>query len=408
VSRTRPYKEVRRKQSRSREARIAPRLLWLGALVVAALTLLGYGVVWWRDAGGRGGAPVGATGGADSAAATASSAPLTVPRVDQLDSLDPAVADAISGAIAAVEHDRSSGAAWGELGVVYNAHRYYALAERCYLEAARLEPRVPDWPYLLGVLAEERGDAAEAAKRYRMVIERAPEQNAARYRLGNALLATGDVDRAERAYAELEAGAPLEPWGALGMGRVAMRRGSPRDAVIHFERAHQDDPDNAQIAYLLAGAYRELGDQEAVRRLIEPARDGVRPGGPPDPILDRVRTGVRSLQSMVNAANKKLVDGDAKTAEALYTAVLEIDPQHYDALYNLGLLYGRRGRFAEAQSFLERAIAARPQSAQARFLLALSLASQDRVDAARAELRALLELDPAHTEARKMLARIGP
>ena len=81
----------------------------------------------------------------------------------RLDALDPAVAAAIRDAVAAVEREPSSGARWGELGIVYHAHRYFALADRCYARAAALDPRAPDWPHLRGVLAEERGDVEAAA-----------------------------------------------------------------------------------------------------------------------------------------------------------------------------------------------------------------------------------------------------
>jgi tetratricopeptide (TPR) repeat protein len=339
-----------------------------------------------------------------SAAASASE----VPRVTRLEALDPAVAAAIRDAVAAVERAPADGARWGELGIVYNAHRYYALADRCYARAAELDAGAAEWPHLRGVLAEERGDAAAAVEHYRAALERAPANRAARYRLGGVLLQTGSVGDAAHAFEALERSAPEEPWGSLGLGRVALRRGDNAEAARRFERALEVAPDHQQAAYLLASAYRVLGKTAEARRLAEQTRDGVRPSSPPDPIVERVRGALRSLQSRVDTANRLLAAGNADAAAAIYSSVLEVDPRHYDALYNLALLHGRQQRFGEAQQLLERAIAVRPESTQARLLLALALASQDRVEAAGDTLRELLELDPEHVEARRMLDQLGP
>jgi tetratricopeptide (TPR) repeat protein len=221
--------------------------------------------------------------------------------------------------------------------------------------------------------------------------------------LGGVLLVAGDLDGAERAFARLTESTPGEPWGPLGLGRVAQRRGSSAQAARHLERALAADPANAQTAYLLATAYREGGRSDEARALVARAREGVEPTGPADPILDRVRSAGRGLQRLVQGANQALAAGNAQAAEAIYLEVLRADADYYDALFNLGLLYGRQERFAESQAMLERAVEARPESSQARLLLALSLASQDRLEEARAQLRALLDRDPEHAEARAML-----
>jgi tetratricopeptide (TPR) repeat protein len=370
--------------------------------VVIVLLFAALGVVRWRDLSAARGASSGA-----SAADRSSTASTAVPRVDRLEELDPAVAAAMRDAIAAVEREPQSGGRWGELGIVYNAHRYYAQADRCYARAAELDPAVADWPHLRGVLAEERGDAEAAAALYTAALERMPSDLAARYRLGNVLLQAGRVEQAESAYAELATAAPEQPWGTIGLGRAALRRGASDEAVERFERALAIDPGNDQAAFLLAGAYRAQGDSVQARGLAERSRDGVRAAAPADPIVDRVRGGLRSLQSRVNAANQLLAAGNVGAAAELYSSVLAIDPGHYDALYDLALVYGRQERFGEAQELLERALAVRPQSSEARLLLALALASQDRLQAARDQLRELLEHDPDHVEAKRMLEQLG-
>jgi tetratricopeptide (TPR) repeat protein len=373
------------------------------ALALAALLpLAAYWLAhWWTTGKSRAGSTSRVGERSDARAAAA------VPRVTGLEALDPAVAAAIRDAVAAVERETANGARWGELGIVYNAHRYFALADRCYERAAALDARAADWPHLRGVLAEERGDVEEAAAYYGAALERSPTNQAARYRLGNVLLQAGSLDQAELAFGELAAASPDQPWGSLGLGRVALRRGSNAEAAERFERALAIDPDNDQAAYLLASAHRALGNSSEARRLAQRSREGVRAAAPADPIVDRVRGGLRSLQSRVNAANQMLAAGDVDGASAVYASVLAVDPHHYDALYDLALVYGRQERFGEAQELLERAVSVRPNSSQARLLLALALASQDRLGAARDQLLVLLEHDPEHVEAKRMLAQFG-
>jgi len=377
--------------------RHATRSAWLVVtLGLALVALIGWGLVSWRDV----------KSGGDPAVPGEAGAP-DIPRVDDLTTLDPLVAAAIRDAIARLEQEPASAARWGELGIVYNAHRYYALAERCYAEAARLDAASAEWPHLHGVLAEERGDAAAAASLYRAALERAPDDVAARYRLGGVLLEMGSVDDAERAFAQLDRARPGDPWGALGLGRVALRRGEHAEAVRQLERVLASDPRNDQAAYLLASAYRELGKTDEARGLAERAREGVRPRAPPDPYVDRVRGAMRNLQTMVSAADRALEQGDAATAEATYLQVLAVDAANYDALYKLGMLYGRNRRYSEALPLLERAVEARPASSEPRMLLALALISLDRPDAAAAQLRELIARDPENGVARAFLQQIS-
>ena len=72
----------------------------------------------------------------------------------------------------------------------------------------------------------------------------------------------------------------------MGFARPRPGRAAPRIERRRrgaFERALAIDPGNDQVVYLLAGAYRELGNTNEARRLAERARDGVRPAARPTP-----------------------------------------------------------------------------------------------------------------------------
>ena len=54
--------------------------------------------------------------------------------------------------------------------------------------------------------------------------------------------------------------------------------------------------------------------------------------------------------------------GDVACAEARTRAILDRNPAHVDALYNLGAIAANQGRTEEARGFWSRAVQAAPQS----------------------------------------------
>jgi tetratricopeptide (TPR) repeat protein len=326
------------------------------------------------------------------------SAPRSEPPVPaELQQLDPGVREALEAAIARARREAGSGAAHGDLAVLYHAHKYVDLAWQSYATARRYAPEDARWWYLAGVLAEDRGRTDESEELYERCLALAPDYTAARYRLGNVRLAAGSPERALQSYEPLLEQEPNRVWGLLGLARVALRQGRPERAAELLEEARGLDPANQQVSYLLATAYRELGRIEDVSTLLESIADaGVRAAGPPDPWLELVRGGLRSVESYARAARRSLENGDLAGGQRLYRRVLELDPEHWDALFNLGLAAGREQRFEEARPLLERAVLLRPEAAEAHFVLALTLGSLGEYEAAEREVARVLEIDPAH------------
>jgi Flp pilus assembly protein TadD len=78
--------------------------------------------------------------------------------------------------------------------------------------------------------------------------------------------------------------------------------------------------------------------------------------------------------------------GDGPGAEAQLLRAMEIDPDHGATMANLGSLYGRHGRVAEAVPLLQRALRIEPDNLEARVNLGTSLARLGRKAEAMAEL----------------------
>ena len=333
--------------------------------------------------------------------------PPEIPTVESTEGVDPLVLEAIDEAVADLRANPTDGDLFGELGKVYQAHEYHALARHSYESAARLSPDDALWPYLLAIYADERGEPDNAADLLERSIELDPDYPPAYRRLGETRLATGDLDRAAAAYESFLSTRGEPAWGFIGLGRVARRRGDLAQAADHFETALDRDPGHRQAAFLLASTNRRLGR-------VDNAAVGPAPGSEAgerlaaDPRLSDIMRRSAGLQARVVRANTLLESGSAPQAELLYREVLERDPGHYTALTNLGNALGRQDRPGEALPYLQRAVAMEPDNPHAYFGLALVHLSQGRVGEAREQLEAVLRLDPAAENASRLLARIPP
>ena len=76
----------------------------------------------------------------------------------------------------------------------------------------------------------------------------------------------------------------------------------------------------------------------------------------------------------------------------------------FDELFKQGVLYFSQEQFPAARSYLEKAVAARPRSFQARFLLGATLVQLNDTAGAIRELQAAHQLNPKHADALKLLA----
>ncbi len=97
--------------------------------------------------------------------------------------------------------------------------------------------------------------------------------------------------------------------------------------------------------------------------------------------------------------------------ESLYRATIEANPESWMVQNNLAGVLISRGAFSEAAGHVEKALALKPNYAEARNNLGLVLASRGRIDEALEQYRKALELQPSYAEAHNnlglLLARRG-
>jgi tetratricopeptide (TPR) repeat protein len=99
-----------------------------------------------------------------------------------------------------------------------------------------------------------------------------------------------------------------------------------------------------------------------------------------------------------------LAAGNLAAAEAGFRSVLASSPNHIGALGNLGVVYSRQERYADAVRVYEQALRMEPKNKHLLLNLGLGFFKQERFDEAASRFERVLELDRTHAQARELLA----
>ena len=111
------------------------------------------------------------------------------------------------------------------------------------------------------------------------------------------------------------------------------------------------------------------------------------------------------VQHLYMEAHSKEQGGDLNAAIEKYKSILELDPKLAAAYNNLGRLYVRQARYAEAIEALNHALQLDGKLAPAHALMGVSLYEVENYGAAERELRQAVHLDPHDQNAKLYLAR---
>jgi tetratricopeptide (TPR) repeat protein len=361
----------------------------------------------------------------------------------QPDQLGPDIRDAVVGARQDVERLEQEEAppaararAWGELGRLYQSYHFLEAAEGSYRRALELEPRSFEWLYLLGVLLQ-RGQDLEPA---RTVLEEArrerPRDVPTLLRLGEVFLLLRQPERAaELATQVLEQETELAAAHFL-TGRASAQQDDWEQAIAHFRRALDLEPEADRIHYPLAMALQRLGRTEEAREHLELAGD-VDPRIP-DPLAASLSA--ESAAAFLIQGGRAHRRGDYEAAEAAFRRAQELDPanpavvrglggvllargltteavetfrrlvellpEDIGARADLGIALLRDSRLEEALELLGESAAGAPQEPAIRYRYAQALMAAERLEDALAEMNAVLELDPTSSPARADRARL--
>jgi tetratricopeptide (TPR) repeat protein len=138
----------------------------------------------------------------------------------------------------------------------------------------------------------------------------------------------------------------------------------------------------------------------------------------------RVADFAADVEPFVADTGKRPWDGDDRTADdwyelafslegsspdearEMYARALELDPDHADALVNLGRLFHEDGAFEEAREHYERALGVNRTHATAAFNLGVVLEDLEQTESAADAYRKAIETDPGMADAYYNLSRL--
>jgi tetratricopeptide (TPR) repeat protein len=273
-----------------------------------------------------------------------------------------------------VRREPRSAAAWGELAetLQYNDIPDLESVRACYLEAARLDPNDPTWPYLLGTMLQRSDhDAALPQLRQAAALARRADRNnpTPLLTLAEQLLADGALDEAE-AFVQQAAG--IDEHDArvqYDLGVLALRRDRPRDAVGPLRRA-AESPDARQKANAQLGvAYDRLNEADKSAACAAEARKPPADDSWPDPyLLKAIGRRARRLQAY-DLADFLMQRRQFEEAAGLLRRAVPANEHSRRPFMTLGRCELQLRHFDEAAAAFEAVLAAAPDDAGANYFL---------------------------------------
>jgi protein O-GlcNAc transferase len=255
-----------------------------------------------------------------------------------------------------------------------------AEAEKRYRAILAMQPDQPDALHLLGVVRHQQGDHAEAQRLLAAAVEANPNSAVVRINHGLVLQAQGDWQGALMSFERALALAPNDFDALFNRAYALAALGRNEDALAGYGQALAVKPDSGDLHYNRGNALNALGRCDEALASYERAL-ALAPG---------------HAGALNNRGNVLARLGRHQEALASYEGVLARDPGHAEALANRGSVLQALDRHAEALASYDQALAAAPDNAEALRNRGNVLKALNRHEEALASYDRALALEPGH------------
>lgn len=180
---------------------------------------------------------------------------------------------------------------------------------------------------------------------------------------------------------------------------IAMQEESRKLLLETYKALKKDDPELMSVLKKL----EEEGPQEltaAERKILEDVRNGANKES-----TDAVRRNLQ-IETLVNLANEAFNKKRYVSAEQLYLALYDIQPDHIAGLVNLGTILIYNNKSQDALDYLTRATRLAPDIAISHYLAGIAAYRLEQFPAAQKMFARTVQLDPGNAEAFFYLANI--
>ncbi len=309
---------------------------------------------------------------------------------EDLEDLDPAVAELVRRAHGSVEQRPDDAEAWATLAMVYEQNKLPSEAVRCYAQALALDPAQARLWYRLALTESELGHVDAAIADIERMLALGPRAAHAEWRLGSWRLRQGELDLAAAAFRRAQETDPRYPGGPAGLARVHLLREENDAAIALLEAAQRLVPGDPYVRQLLGAAYRQAGRVEEAQAYLgetvpsepawaDPWADEMNAYRAVTPKMrakalsatGQVHESVRVLEELCSEGVDQIGAlslmgeayygvGDHAKAISAFEKCLALEPQNVGTHVNLAIVHEAAGQLEEAIAILTRALALRP------------------------------------------------
>ena len=155
---------------------------------------------------------------------------------------------------------------------------------------------------------------------------------------------TGKLDEAERYYKQILDRAPKEEEARFRLGYLRLQREDFRGASEAFEGCLKHRPNWPEAHANLALAYSGLGERDHAERLYDKMLEG-------DP---------KSIDALRGLAALAIQSSDFDSALEFHVRLIDLGERSPEVLYNAGLIYEKAGQLEKAVRLYRDALAQQP------------------------------------------------
>jgi cellulose synthase operon protein C len=266
----------------------------------------------------------------------------------------------------------------------------YASAASGLRRLVNAAPQFTQARYLLGVALVAQGNLEQASQELNQVVVQAPENLEARQLLAQVRMRMQDPDGALRVLVPaIEANADNSRLTALFEG-VRNQAGADRETIDTLEKALEQSPNSRGLQMQLASAYLQASQPAKAAALLRRMDAG-----------DKVDPRRESL--LLQAITMAEGQGAGRVQVQSMLAAHGSEP----AIVGIAAgYYARLGEFDKGRALLTEALTKHPKQPELLFTLARVEWTARRVDAARSALQKLIDVDPANIPAQLTLVEL--
>jgi Flp pilus assembly protein TadD len=251
-------------------------------------------------------------------------------------------------AVAALERiisaRKESAETWRLLAEAYDQQHKPDLAYRAYSRAIEMDPTSEDTYISLAEFASGHANNDYALQVVSRGLNQLPKSSMLQFEQGILLALKGDRPKAQASFSEATRLRPDWNLPLLALGVSELESGNTAQAATLFEKARAADARDARAWYLYALALSKESDQTSGRTRANATAA----------LRKAISLNQNDAGSHALLGRFELAAGNSEAALRQCEIALKLDPENATALYQLGLLYRKQGRTADAQRLLER------------------------------------------------------